>query len=121
MAIPFLPPPEREVPVETDDAPDETERLRDALLASAEEGDGRLLAARLLEYHQREARPAWWWYFRRREMTDEELVDDGEALGCLEHDGQEPVDLFEIPRSQSLAWTFTFPAQQHHFDEGKQG
>ena len=108
--------------METDDAPDETARLRDALLASAEEGDGRLLAARLLEYHKREARPAWWWYFRRREMTDEELVDDGEALGCLEHDGSEPVDLsLENPRSQSLAWTFTFPAQQHHFDEGKGG
>ena len=122
VAIPFLPPPERELRVETDDAPDETERLRDALLASAEEGDGRLLAARLLEYHKREARPAWWWYFRRREMTDEELVDDGEALGALGHDGQEPVDLsIEHPRSQSLSWTFTFPAQQHHFDEGKGG
>jgi predicted RecB family nuclease len=122
VAIPFLPPPERKVPVETDDAPDETARLCDALLAATEEGDGRLLAARLLEYHKREARPAWWWYFRRREMTDEELVDDGEALGCLEHDRQEPVDLsLEHPRSHSLAWTFTFPAQQHHFDEGKGG
>jgi predicted RecB family nuclease len=116
VEIPFLPPPERDLPVETDDAPDETKRLRDALLDCAEEGDGRLLAARLLEYHKREARPAWWWYFRRREMTDEELVDDGEAQGCLEHDGNEPV-----PVKKSLEWTFTFPAQQHHFDEGKGG
>jgi uncharacterized protein len=115
-AIPFLPPPERPPPVETDDQPDETARLRDALLAGAVEGDGRALAARLLEYHKREARPAWWWYFRRREMTDEELVDDGEALGCLEHDGQE-----SVPAKKSLEWAFTFPAQQHHFDEGKGG
>ena len=49
-------------------------------------------------------------------MTDEELVDDGEALGSLEHDGNEPV-----PAKKSLEWTFTFPAQQHHFDVGKQG
>jgi predicted RecB family nuclease len=116
VEIPFLPPPERDLPVETDDAPDETERLRDALLDCAEEGDGRLLTARLLGYHKREARPAWWWYFRRREMTDEQLVDDGEALGCLEHDGNEPV-----PVKKSLEWTFTFPAQQHHFDAGKGG
>jgi uncharacterized protein len=122
VAIPFLPPPEREEAVETDDAPDETERLREGLLAAASDGDGRLLAARLLEYHKREARPGWWWYYRRRKMTDEELVDDGEALGGLEHDGREPVDLsIENPRSQSLAWTFNFPAQQHHFDEGKGG
>ncbi len=36
----------RRVPVETDDAPDETARLRDALLASADEGDGRAAARR---------------------------------------------------------------------------
>ena len=53
-------------------------------------------------------------------MTDEELVDDGEALGCLEHDGDEPVDL-DRTAVQSLEWTFTFPPQQHHFDEGDGG
>ena len=57
-----------------------------------------------------------------RSMTDEELVDDGEALGCLEHDGEEPVDLsLENPRARSLEWTFSFPPQQHQFDEGDGG
>ena len=55
------------------------------------------------------------------EMTDEELVDDGEALGCLEHDGSEPVDLDRESASKSLEWTFTFPPQQHQFDEGDGG
>ena len=114
--IPYLPLPDRTPKPAEDEEPTETARLRDALLETATEGDGRELCARLLEYHRREARPAWWWYFRRRKMTDDELVDDGEALGCLEHDGAEPV-----PVKKSLEWTFTFPAQQHHFDAEKGG
>ena len=111
VSIPFLPPPEGRPEPERDEAPAETARLRDALLASASDGDGRELCARLLEYHRREARPGWWWYFRRLRMTDEELADDGEALGCLEHDGAEPLDLsIANPRAKSLEWTFTFPA-----------
>lgn len=121
VEVPFLPPPERPAP-EPEEEPDETARLRDALLETAVEGDGRTLCARLLDYHRREARPGWWWYFRRLRLTDEELADDGEALGCLEHDGGEPVDLaHESPRSHSLEWTFRFPPQQHHFDEGDGG
>jgi predicted RecB family nuclease len=116
--IPFLPPPVGRPKVETDEAPDETVRLRDALLATAVEGDGRALCARLLDYHRREARPGWWWYFRRLRMTDEELAEDGEAVGCLEHDGTDPADLsLANPRARSLEWGFSFPPQQHQFDE----
>ena len=116
VEIPYLPLPDRTPKPSEDEEPTETARLRDALLESATAENGRELCARLLEYHQREARPAWWWYFRRRKMTDDELVDDGEALGRLEHDGAEPV-----PVKKSLEWTFTFPAQQHHFDAEKGG
>jgi predicted RecB family nuclease len=117
--IPFLPRPDRTPGPEPDETPAETARLRDALLESATDENGRELCARLLEYHRREARPAWWWYFRRRKMTDEELEDDSEALALLEHDGNEPLDLsIANPRKKSLEWTFTFAPQQHHFDEG---
>jgi uncharacterized protein len=55
-------------------------------------------------------------------MTDEELADDGEALGDLEHNAGEPFDLsISTPRARSLEWTFTFPPQQHNFDEGDPG
>ena len=122
VAIPFLPPPVGRPKVETDEAPDETVRLREGLLASAGDGDGRALCARLLDYHRREARPGWWWYFRRLRMTDEELVEDGEALGCLEHDGGEPVDLSLVNRrARSLEWGFNFPPQQHQFDAEDSG
>ena len=118
VSIPFLPPPEGRAKTKLDDAPAETAKLRDALLAGASDGDGRELCARLLEYHRREARPGYWWYFRRLRMTDEELAEDGEALGCLEHDGKEPIDLsIANPRARSLEWTFIFPPQQHQFDE----
>ena len=95
VEIPFLEPPEPYTPSE-----EETTRrqLRDVLLERAEEGDWQELLARLLEYHKREARPAYWWYFARQKMTDEELVDDGEAIGCLEHDGNEPFDVRTINR-----------------------
>ena len=117
VEIPFLPPPEPYTPAEEETS--ETTELRDALLERAVEGDWHELLARLLEYHKREARPAWWWYFRRHTMTDDELVDDGEAVGGLEHDGAEPFDLSTVNRrARSHEWTFSFPAQQHQFDEG---
>jgi uncharacterized protein len=49
-------------------------------------------------------------------MTDEQLADDSEALGLLEHDGGEP-----LPVARSLEYTFSFPPQQHAFDEGDNG
>jgi uncharacterized protein len=117
VEIPFLPPPEPYTPAEEETT--ETTELRNGLLERAEEGDWQELLARILEYHKREARPAWWWYFRRHTMTDDELMDDGEAIGRLEHDGAAPFDLSTVNRrARSHEWTFRFPPQQHQFDEG---
>ena len=117
VEIPFRTPPEqRAKPPESAEADEATARLRDALLAVAEPGSERWLMAQLLDYHRREARPAWWWYFRRFEMTDEELVEDAEAIAGLEPDGEEPVVV-----KQSLESGYTFPPQQHHFDPDDTG
>ena len=116
VEIAFLAAPAPRAEPRPEEASSETERLRDELLASARDGDGRELCGRLLEYHRREARPGWWWYFRRMRMTDDELADDGEALGLLEDSRREPTTI-----AKSLEWTFTFPPQQHHFDEGDEG
>jgi predicted RecB family nuclease len=117
VEIPFRPSPEqREPKTESAEELSEAARLREALLDGAEEGDDRWLLAQLLDYHRREARPGWWWFFRRRQMTDEELLEDGEALAGLVHDGGEP----EVV-DRSLAYRFTFPPQQHHFDPGDGG
>jgi uncharacterized protein len=112
--IPFRPAPARSQPEpESTLVLTETEELQEALLGGAEEGDMRWLAAMLLDYHQREARPAWWWYFRRLAMTDAELLDDREALAGLERDETEP-----LPIKRSLEYGFSFPPQEHGFASG---
>jgi uncharacterized protein len=43
----------------------------------------RELLAYLLDFHRREAKPAWWATFTRLDMTEEELIDDAECIGGL--------------------------------------
>jgi uncharacterized protein len=88
------------------------EALRQALLAGASAGSPRWLAAELLEYHRREARPAWWWFFQRCQMSADELFEDGEAIGRLRPEGP--------PRAvkKSVEHRFRFEAQQHKLAEG---
>lgn len=114
--IPFRPPPDAREPKAEPEELTAAGELRDRLLGEAVDGNGKEIAAWLLEYHRREARPGWWWYFRRHAMTDDELTEDGESLGGLRWDGAAPV-----PVDRSLAWTFGFDQQQHQFDEGDSG
>ena len=75
----------------------------------------RLLAADLLQYHRREARPEWWAYFERLGRSPDELRDDDpEALGGLE-------PAADVPREeakQSYIHPLRFPAQQYKIGPG---
>ena len=102
-----LPPDERERSEEAEERDAERARVRDALLAGAEEGDPDWLLAHLLDYHQREERPQWWEYFFHRELDDEELVRNRNTLGGLVPDG-EPYKV-----KQSWWYPFSFEAQEH--------
>ncbi|MBD5632997.1 MAG: TM0106 family RecB-like putative nuclease [Candidatus Eremiobacteraeota bacterium] len=73
----------------------------------------RWLAAQLLVYHRREAKPAWWAFFDRLGRTPEDLVDDHEAIGELTPLDEQP-ELFK----QSQIFTFAFPAQEHKLKLG---
>src|SRR5262249_23732140 len=65
------------------------------------------------DYHDRERKPVWWAFFDRIEMAPEELVDDAESIGSLLPAGDpEPV-------KRSLAWTLTYPAQEHKLGQGQ--
>jgi predicted RecB family nuclease len=89
------------------------EALRAALLDGAGPGEPRWLAGELLEYHRREARPAWWWFFTRRDrMSLDELVDDAEAIANLEPEGR-PVAV-----KRSVDNRLRFPPQQHKLAPG---
>ena len=90
----------------------EREALRQALLAGAEPGSPRWFVAELLEYHRREARPAWWWFFARCAMSAEELIEDGESIGGLEPLGAPRAD------GKSTRQDFRFPDQEHKLGQG---
>jgi predicted RecB family nuclease len=71
------------------------------------------LAGQLLDYHRREAKPLWWAFFDRKGRTPEELTEfDNEAIGSIEPDGD------PVRAAKSLAYPFTFPAQQHKLSAG---
>ena len=91
------------------------EALRRALVEGAAVGSARWLAGELLEYHRREARPAWWWFFERRDqMTVDDLVNDNEAIGGLRPVGR------PVPDKKSFLHTLSFPPQQHKLGPGDQ-
>jgi uncharacterized protein len=79
------------------------------LIAATEEQKARWLMAHLIHYHRREARPAWWWYFDRLNMSPEELVEDGESIGCLELDP----NIAQYQARRSVVYTYRFPGQEH--------
>jgi uncharacterized protein len=89
--------------------------LRQALVEGAAPGSARWLAGELLEYHRREARPAWWWFFERcDQMTADDLVNDHEAIGGLQPLGP------PVPDKRSFIHTLAFPPQQHKLGRGDQ-
>ena len=100
----------------------EIARLKRELLAGipddvaerTDEDQARALLADLLEWHRREAKPAWWRYFRRKTLTSAELVDERDAIGELS--GGEIVDHVK----RSVVRRFSFPPQEHGFGVGDQ-
>jgi uncharacterized protein len=100
---------------ETSEGLDARHRLREDLVASAEPGSARWLAGELLEYHRREARPAWWAYFDRLGKSPEELLEDSEAIAYLTADPSARPE----PRKKSLVHTLRYPIQDHKLRPGQ--
>jgi len=84
----------------------------DSAARSAEQ-QARWLLAQLLDWHRREEKSQWWAYYARCEMSDEELVEDSEAIGGLVHRGELRVE----KRSTVHAYAFD-PSQEHKLDAG---
>ncbi|MBD0349280.1 MAG: AAA family ATPase, partial [Thermoleophilia bacterium] len=115
--IPWAALPEHKQAPEAGGAPE----LRERLLAGMSEDPDELsvgererwLAAHLLDYHRREAKPVWWAFFNRKGATPDELAErDREAIGGLVPAG----DPWEV--GQSLVVPFSFPAQEHKLSRG---
>ena len=65
------------------------------------------LTFQLLDFHRRAAKPAWWAMFSRMEMTEDELLDDGECLAGLTPDPENP----PRPDKRSTVYTWLFSEQ----------
>jgi len=100
----------------------EVTRIRTALLAGVPAHDSgrssdqhaKALLSDLLDWHRREAKPAWWRYFHVRTLNSQELIGEPDALGGLS--GGEVIG--EVKRS--VLRRFSFPPQEHRFssDDG---
>lgn len=94
------------VPEELDAPPFEAE---DPLLR------GRWLLGQLLDWHRREDKPEWWRFFDRvLRCTDEDLIEDSEAIAGLEYDGEVGV----VKRSVIHRYRFD-PEQEHKLIPGR--
>jgi len=83
----------------------------------AEWSDGdrmRELVYQLLDFHRRADKPSWWAMFARQEMTEEELIEDPEAIGGLVADPQWP----PVAEKQSLVYTYRYPEQEFKLKAG---
>ena len=99
--------------------PDVT-RIKAALLAGlppdpsawTREQQAKALLADLLDWHRREAKPAWWRYFYVRTLSPGDLIGEPDALSGLT--GGSIVD--QVKRS--VVRRFSFPPQEHGFSQG---
>ena len=78
-------------------------------------GDARWLLAQLLNWHRREDRSFWWRYYALLEKTDQERVEEPDAIGMLTFLETRPDD---TPRRGSGNYRFTFPPQEHKVRAG---
>jgi uncharacterized protein len=72
------------------------------------------LTFQLLDFHRRTAKPEWWDMFSRKDMTEDELLEDGECLAGLSLDAANP------PRSEkrSILYTYLYPEQESKLKTG---
>src|SRR6202521_3113401 len=118
------PGPEDVEPSETlRDIDERTALLVDRLLEGVPEGEhdrsneqqARYLLAHSLNWHRREGKSEWWEYYRKCSLTDEQLVEDREAIGAIEFRG----DVRQENRSNVFRYWFD-PNQEYKIGVGDQ-
>jgi predicted RecB family nuclease len=82
--------------------------------ARSDDEAARWLLAQLLGWHRREDKAFWWRFYELAGMTDEELVDEREPLGRIEH----VADLEPVGKG-GLLQLYRFPPQDHGLKVGR--
>ena len=117
----WIPRPVVRPPAETEDSEAQkavnalVEALTSGLPEAVEQMDdaqrGQWLLAQLLNWHRREDKAFWWRYFYLvNELTDEERLEEKDALAMLTFDSSWPDP---APRTRSTIYRFRFPPQEH--------
>lgn len=107
----------------SDDLTEQVDRMRDvadALLRDVPQDPARrssdqrarAVLAHLLDWHRREDKSAYWEYLRLCDMSDEDLEQDGTALGGLTYEGIVGKEL------RSFVHRYRFPTQDHALRKG---
>ncbi len=91
-----------------------TAGVPDEPAARTQDEAARWLLAQLLGWHRREDKAFWWRFYELAGMTDEELVDEREPLGRIEH----VADLESVGKG-GLLQLFRFPPQDHGLKVGR--
>ena len=72
------------------------------------------LTYQLLDFHRRAAKPEWWSMFSRKELSEDELLDDGECLAGLIPDTANP----PAKEGRSVRYSFFAPEQESKLKTG---
>jgi uncharacterized protein len=81
----------------------------------SKEQQARYLLAHSLNWHRREGKSEWWEYYRKCSLTDEQLVEDREAIGAIEFRGEVQ------PENRSNVFRYWFdPNQEYKVGVGDQ-
>ena len=73
----------------------------------SDEDAARWLLANLLDWHRRESKAGWWEYFRLKDMTDEDLLDERDAVAGLRFlerlgvQGKIPTDRYSFEKQET--------------------
>jgi uncharacterized protein len=108
-----------------EEEPERTERERrlldglhafdslDDLREASSDTRARWLLGNLLQYHRREAKPAWWKHYDRLANPNELEERDSEALGGLRM--REDIAPYKLgPKDRNFVYTYTYPEQEHN-------
>ncbi|MEO7455748.1 MAG: AAA domain-containing protein, partial [Gemmatimonadaceae bacterium] len=125
--IPRPTPKAEEPPKELDDRQRRKAELRDRLLvgidgepAAGTTDHARWMLAHLLDYHRRESKAGWWKYYEMLGSTDEELLDESEAVAGLEFVERIEVVLHGTTRrpTGSVIDRYRYPPQEMEIRRG---
>jgi uncharacterized protein len=112
---------------ELDDRQRKTEALRRRLLEGIDgtppvgtPGHARWLMAYMLDFHPREGKASWWKYYALCECSDDELMDESDAVAGLTHDSRVEVTLNKKTNrpTGSVVDRYGYPPQEMEIRRG---